>query len=150
MKNWLTILAIFICFTGSSQSTYLPINKSQNIGLDTLPSGKVVIWLDVYGARDVKRKYEQLTIVKETNNMLREQKFVLQSLLDSCEKQRTNTEIVKDTVIKTVKIVDERYKIAIEEKEQQRRRALFYEKKSKRQGWVILGLILTSILGFAT
>jgi hypothetical protein len=150
MKNWCAILAIFISYTGSSQSTYLHIDKSQNIGLDTLDNGKVVIWFDVYGARDIKRKHEQLIAVKETNNMLREQKYILKSMLDSCEKQRSNTIIVRDTVIKTVQVIDERYKGALIEKELQRRRALHFERKSKQKTWAIIGLAILTILGIAT
>lgn len=150
MKNWLTIPLIFASCSIICQNIYLPIDKSSNIGLDTLESGKVVIWFDVYGARDVKRKNEQLISVKESNHLLREQKFVLQSMLDSCEKQKANVEYVRDTVINTVRVVDESYKKLIKENELQRRRAIHWENKNKSKIWVIISLIGATIIGFAT
>lgn len=110
----------------------------------------MVIWFDVYGARDVKRKNEQLISVKESNHLLREQKFVLQSMLDSCEKQKANVEYVRDTVINTVRVVDESYKKLIKENELQRRRAIHWENKNKSKIWVIISLIGATIIGFAT
>lgn len=141
---------IFVSFSTICQSTYLPIDKSSNIGLDTLENGRVVIWFDVYGSRDLKRKQEELKAIREGNHILREQKYVLKSLLDSCEKQRANVEYVRDTVINTIKVVDESYKMMIREKEFQRQRALHWKNKNKQKWWVVAGLAMLSIIGFAT
>ena len=105
------------------QTSYLPTDISPYIGIDTLSNGKVVIWFDHIGARDLKRKNEQLKNVKKGNNILREQKYVLQSILDSCEAQKNNLKVVTDTIVKTVEVVDNRYRSMIVEKEVQRKRA---------------------------
>jgi hypothetical protein len=137
MKVISTILVIFTSYTINCQTS-----------IDTLPNGKVVICFDVTGANEINLNFDELIYLRKNDSLQAEQKQLLKSVLDSCEKQRANDVYRIDTFVNICKQLDERYKVTIQERGIEQKELLEYKRKNVNKNWALISLVLVSILGF--
>lgn len=137
MKVISTILVIFTSYTINCQTS-----------IDTLPNGKVVICFDVTGASEINSNYDELIYLRKNDSLQAEQKQLLKSVLDSCEKQRANDVYRIDTFVNICKQLDERYKLTIQERGVEQKELQEYKQRNITKNWALISLVLVSILGF--